>query len=409
MTNHYQMLIKRKDCPTFTRLEIPTKWPRATQTRSIGIAKDHQAVRRSTTIPICNVMLIAFTAAALTAGLASYFLGLMRDGSLTDVSNSAEGLKEFIIASAWSRGKMKVPIEKDGDADFIESDVKVVFNGVDLTQEACKWTPEGGRDSEECEYPFEESSTTTAGPTSTEGSTTTEEFTSTTEPPGTTWTDLPTLTNGGGGGSITTPEGSYCASTITTTSCHPGSGGQTICRTGPACASWAASTTTFEETTTQPPEPTRTFAPFKIRNLKCHDESDFPNHVDIRKKGVENGAIWVCEKYDWFKKPVGPGRATYVQEYWEDEWGAKYHFAAGWIEGCETTVEYQFPDDPFGIGGGMCKNIFWDLIWGDCNNGGVGGTIDAGCLRYNLEAGIPSIPGDQRVAEETTTVEAIDT
>lgn len=292
-----------------------------------------------------------FVAAALTAGLASYFLGLMRAGSLPDVSNSAQGLKDFIVENSWSRGSMTIPVETDGDVEFVESEVKVIFNGVDLTNEACKWTPEGGRDTGECEYPLEPSTTTSAVPTSTEESTTTDDFTSTTEPP---------------------------------------------------------VTTTFVETTTQPPEPTVTLAPWEIRNRQCHDESDFPDHVDIHRKSVENGAKWVCQTYEWFKSAIGPGgKGTYVHEYWEDNRGATFHFVAEWIKDCQTQTDRQYPNNPFEddvVNHGTCIFIYLNEIWDGCNNGGVGGTVEAGCLRYNLEAGVPARPEEQRLVNETMPV-----
>ncbi|KAI5370949.1 hypothetical protein Slin15195_G018220 [Septoria linicola] len=73
---------------------------------------------------------------------------------------------------------------------------------------------------------------------------------------------------------------------------------------------------------------------------------------------------------------LGPWNATIV-----DASGINMFYAVGWVEDCLTTMPDQPVNRPLGDIGPSCSELF-SRAYGNCNNGGVGGYVDAGCLRY---------------------------
>lgn len=74
------------------------------------------------------------TAAALTAGLAAYFLRLRELNLLTHddgtpVPHTPQGIKDYLLAKSWSR------TQDDG----IER--KAIYNGYEYSERACQWNP----------------------------------------------------------------------------------------------------------------------------------------------------------------------------------------------------------------------------------------------------------------------------
>ncbi|KAH7120544.1 hypothetical protein EDB81DRAFT_914184 [Dactylonectria macrodidyma] len=323
-------------------------------------------------------------ASAMTAGLVANFLSLVRLGQLnnadgTAVANTPAGIRSYLLAKSWSRGQLP---GADGTLDR-----NGICNALDLSKPACSWNPNppsGDQRRQEdnsggqCEIPLDPS-TTTAG------------VTTTVAPP---LTDLPTLTDIGTG--IVTPSGSSCAETGTVTQCIPGSGGQSACVENPTCVSWV---NTMPPTTTEaPPPPVTTteappvvteppVTPLELKPVVCVDENTLPGHGDINGDTQGNLADVFCEvePLDNGVSDMGPGDQP-LERLREANDEIHYYYSISWVDGCVTTVDRQDVLAPIGDGGASCKDILIST-YSNCNNGGVGGYIDAGCLRYQFIGG----------------------
>lgn len=215
--------------------------------------------------------------------------------------------------------------------------------------------------------------------------------TSTTAPPFH-LTGLPTLTDIPG--PISTPDGSSCAETATNTQCAQGGGGRgQACVENTYCASWASTEPTEapappEEET--PPEDETTS--LELGPVFCKNRGD--NHKDVSPRAVRALADAYCEaNLPVELKPGDPAYGITKSDL--------YYYEVSWVEGCKTTVDLQDPYTPLGSDGPLCKDLFvkayagckysapcfnnlllMHLLLGD--NGGIGGYIDAGCVRYTF-------------------------
>lgn len=257
---------------------------------------------------ICERLLI-FIAAALTAGMAAYLLGLAREGNLKDshgnaVSNSAAAIMDHMISTAWSRGNMSIPVEDNDGTGTEEGDVAGIYNSVDLEDTACRWS-DGTTDEDECDQLF---ATTT---TSTEA--------------------MPTLTR-----------------TSTST------------------------TSTTSTTTTEAPEPTVSDF-LKLGEVVCNDEADFQSHADVSGDAVEDLAGDACYDdfgYDtWFtpdsdKREVTLKDGHGVQYRFSAWWIEGCENPQGW-QWVYTPLSMN--EDPDGLRvGDNCAQIYDQSIYHGC-------------------------------------------
>ncbi|KAK4073412.1 uncharacterized protein Triagg1_5238 [Trichoderma aggressivum f. europaeum] len=140
-----------------------------------------------------------------------------------------------------------------------------------------------------------------------------------------------------------------------------------------------STTTTTTTTTESPPEPTEIpKTPLELKPAVCADESNFPGHLAVQRGDVENQAKGFCATL-FFDLLVNMNSQS------ETLWAANkgLYYSISWIKGCETTADSQNVILPVGDDNFSCwKNLF--KTYTDCNNGGVGGYIDAGCLRYQF-------------------------
>lgn len=144
-------------------------------------------------------------------------------------------------------------------------------------------------------------------------------------------------------------------------------------------------------TTEEPPEETPT-AVLEEKPVVCNDEADFPGHADIQWDAVVNLANVACNDWkgtnDGIISDAGGGYSTSLQ----DGSDVNYAFSAIWIEGCHIAdATSQGVWDPLGNGeedneDTLCPNLFTQS-YSACNNGGVGGYIDVGCVRYRFDGG----------------------
>ncbi|KAF6826419.1 hypothetical protein CMUS01_09446 [Colletotrichum musicola] len=111
----------------------------------------------------------------------------------------------------------------------------------------------------------------------------------------------------------------------------------------------------------------------------CHNEFNFPKHKDVRREDVINQASYACA--------AAPQKFTKDTPRWQQKYtvsGTDYFFSIEWRGGCRTDVEEQ------DIGKLDGKNSYpncWHMMhdsWAKCNNGGVGGNRQAGCLEYTF-------------------------
>ncbi|KAI8945111.1 hypothetical protein F4801DRAFT_594424 [Xylaria longipes] len=128
-------------------------------------------------------------------------------------------------------------------------------------------------------------------------------------------------------------------------------------------------------------------------NNLCNSEADFPGHGDVSPGAQDNFAVH-------FSGLDGPGGSEYMSSTTPtfemkiaDKHGISYDYSVGWVPGCVTTVDEQSFRYPLAVGdlnvvvGDPSKvTAYWLLrvVFTDCNNRGVGGKRQAGCLEYTF-------------------------
>ncbi|SMY24124.1 unnamed protein product [Zymoseptoria tritici ST99CH_1A5] len=197
----------------------------------------------------------------------------------------------------------------------------------------------------------------------------------TTPPP---LTDLPDLTTT----AFSTPSGSSCASTTTFSQCN-GSGGGAACVTTSSCASFVA-TDTPTPTSTEPTSTTYE-APLFTSPTVCNNEADFPGHADVASGAQEKLAQDFCGSHN---VEAYPGRGPPLAETLQDGDDINYFYSISWkdIDCRPEGTDHQNTYMP--QGNGITCPIVMRAIYRNCNNGGVGGYMDVGCLRYRFDGAI---------------------
>ncbi|KAJ7161200.1 glycoside hydrolase family 18 protein [Mycena filopes] len=155
-------------------------------------------------------------------------------------------------------------------------------------------------------------------------------------------------------------------------------------------ALWAGLTATATTSATATPTPTHALS---VDDVVCLDEADFPGHGDINPDSQNEEAFWFCLQQTtgasddpnggWTEMSFGDAAidwTTFVSQI-------SYHYRIEWVNGCITTVDKQNVGYPVGSdspdGFSPCQHYLNDA-YRDCNNGGVGGSIQAGCLKYSF-------------------------
>lgn len=118
-----------------------------------------------------------------------------------------------------------------------------------------------------------------------------------------------------------------------------------------------------------------------MKPVVCHNEADFKGHADISSGAQFKLAFPLCIENE---EELGPGQHKRAHNL--DQHNISYDYSISWIEGCITTVDRQSVYYPIGSAGPYCQKVFVQAFT-DCNNGGVGGYIDMGCLRYEFTGG----------------------
>ncbi|KAK1991408.1 hypothetical protein LX36DRAFT_590539 [Colletotrichum falcatum] len=137
----------------------------------------------------------------------------------------------------------------------------------------------------------------------------------------------------------------------------------------------------------------RELAPFELRAVECHDPKypEYKNHPDVHSQNVDIACSRFC------RSALALATLTAVDDVkthplhaWR--WRFRDHvyvhmdFKVHWRVNCRTEPGFQEIEYPLGPYGPTCRDIMFEN-YRSCNNGGIGGSTQAGCLVYTLNAG----------------------
>ncbi|EGP89797.1 uncharacterized protein MYCGRDRAFT_90532 [Zymoseptoria tritici IPO323] len=131
---------------------------------------------------------------------------------------------------------------------------------------------------------------------------------------------------------------------------------------------------------------------------KCHDVSRFPGHGDLSGRAQRIFAVDTCE--EGRKVELSSKGERIAERKFNQESFVNYDFYIHWIPGCRLKnadgklVDRQKVDfkttsdnkDPSTVHNSACMAYFVST-YKQCNNEGVGGSIEAGCLKYTFTGG----------------------
>lgn len=129
----------------------------------------------------------------------------------------------------------------------------------------------------------------------------------------------------------------------------------------------------------------------KIFDTVCAGRDDFGKHDDLHENFVDFVANAMCDTFS--KKTIKKDDSS-TYPFWEttEYFGnhMSYSMRAVWKDGCvlpndKTEVSAQNPL-PKGAPGAdvSCYDLFFNN-WRNCNNGGVGGSTQVGCIVYDFQ------------------------
>ncbi|OTA80648.1 hypothetical protein M434DRAFT_37879 [Hypoxylon sp. CO27-5] len=147
-------------------------------------------------------------------------------------------------------------------------------------------------------------------------------------------------------------------------------------------SSSSSSLTTVRTPASPPLPPSPPKAPLERQAAVCHKESDFPGHADVNSHAQDDfSATFGSKGGDSLE--LGPGSDPVVY-HMKDSHGISYQYEAAWINGCVTTVDRQSFRWPIGSPSEITAYLLVRENFTKCNNGGVGGSTQVGCLRYTF-------------------------
>ncbi|TLD31026.1 hypothetical protein PspLS_01908 [Pyricularia sp. CBS 133598] len=159
----------------------------------------------------------------------------------------------------------------------------------------------------------------------------------------------------------------------------------------PSSGGYSASTTTISSTTTtktSEPDPGPSKTPLQRGPIRCFNEADFPGHADLQSSDQDrfstrfSGVRTEMGNDD----SIGPGDPGISRRY-TDNYGVNYDYSCRWVPGCVTDVAKQSFGFPLGSPSLITAYLLVRENYIKCNNGGVGGTCQVGCLLYTFEGG----------------------
>ncbi|OHE97362.1 hypothetical protein CORC01_07417 [Colletotrichum orchidophilum] len=137
-------------------------------------------------------------------------------------------------------------------------------------------------------------------------------------------------------------------------------------------------------------------SPWKVHDVQCHNEADFPGHADINPTWQGEAVRSFCDSDQasrTFTTYQDPADNHYPVVFklrfrWKDMWKVNYDFYVQWVPGCRTSFGAQTVQNPLfsSEGNPTCVSMM-EGNFKKCNNGGVGGSTQVGCLLYTFSGG----------------------
>ncbi|KAL2788774.1 pectate lyase superfamily protein-domain-containing protein [Aspergillus keveii] len=164
----------------------------------------------------------------------------------------------------------------------------------------------------------------------------------------------------------------------------------------PSSRGYSAPTTTIgggSPTTTTTPNPST--EPLVRRPINCFDEADFPGHADIQSGYQDDYSFDFSSLRSEMGDDdlIGPDDGP-IAMWRTDTYGVNYYFSCNWIPGCVTEVEKQSFGFPLGSPSPITAYLLVREDYTKCNNGGVGGSCQVGCLLYTFVGGQGDVCAD---------------
>ncbi|RYO99474.1 hypothetical protein DL763_001498 [Monosporascus cannonballus] len=176
---------------------------------------------------------------------------------------------------------------------------------------------------------------------------------------------------------------SASTSLVSTSSVTTSSASNSSATPSPSSTTSSVPTTLPTSTTTQhTPTPT---TPLERGPIICHNEADFPGHADINP-GAQDEFSTDFSGLDDVDEYLGPGSPA-IELNTKDGDGVSYQYSASWIEGCVTSVDKQSYRFPLGSPSQITAYLLVREAFTKCDNGGVGGKSQAGCLMFEFTGG----------------------
>ncbi|GKT54751.1 glycoside hydrolase family 18 protein [Colletotrichum tofieldiae] len=132
----------------------------------------------------------------------------------------------------------------------------------------------------------------------------------------------------------------------------------------------------------------REITPLEEQARICNIEADYNPHDPIDSQKQEKGVSAFCGLLRGKGGYLEPGMVSQRVEFQDDN-GGRHHYKVEWTAGCLTEVESQAIRRPLGhlSASPNCDDLMRDNYL-KCNNGGVGGKVQIGCLIYTYNGGI---------------------
>ncbi|PON24797.1 hypothetical protein TGAM01_v206305 [Trichoderma gamsii] len=126
--------------------------------------------------------------------------------------------------------------------------------------------------------------------------------------------------------------------------------------------------------------------PLELRPVVCEDETNLPGHAPINTEHQRMLSGIICHAIVSKHGITSVDSQSEASAYNINPDGTNYFYSVSWVDSCKTTVDRQDVSMPVGTSSFGCLDLF-TRAYTECNNGGVGGYIDAGCLRYQFIGG----------------------
>ncbi|RYP73619.1 hypothetical protein DL771_003507 [Monosporascus sp. 5C6A] len=157
--------------------------------------------------------------------------------------------------------------------------------------------------------------------------------------------------------------------------------------TEPPTTSEEPTITTTEEPPTTTEEPATPTTPLERSEIVCHNEADFPGHADISSSAQDDFST----DFSGLRGPggsddLGPDTGGITLSL-QDGHGINYWYGVFWVQGCVTETATQNFRFPLGSPSSITAYLLMRENYTKCNNGGVGGKVQVGCLEYTFTGG----------------------